>query len=97
MVSWVGFRQTGVEYTREERFAGHSKYPFHKLLQLGMNGFLSFSDAPLRIALRVGLAMSVLSIFVGIAAIGIKMPGCSRSRHPLTIVCSRRSSAGSSC
>ena len=75
MVSWVGFRQTGVEYVREERHAGKSKYPFGKLLQLGLNGVVSFSNAPLVLSLRVGLVVSALSIAVGIAAIGIKFAG----------------------
>ena len=75
MVAWVGLRQTGVEYVREERFAGQSKYPLTKLLQLGLNGVISFSDAPLRLALRLGLAISVLAFFGGIAAIGIKIAG----------------------
>jgi dolichol-phosphate mannosyltransferase len=75
MVSWVGFRQTGVEYVREERYAGQSKYPFSKLLQLGLNGVISFSNAPLELALRIGLVVSALSLVTGVAAIVIKIAG----------------------
>src|SRR4029077_19468083 len=75
MVSWVGFRQTGVEYVREERYGGESKYPFAKLLQLGLNGVISFSNAPLELALRVGLVVSALSLATGVAAIVIKIVG----------------------
>src|SRR5712692_8890627 len=48
--SWVGFRQTGLEYERAARGAGESKYTFRKLFGLACDGVFSFSDAPLRIA-----------------------------------------------
>lgn len=86
MVSWVGFKQTGVEYTREERFAGTSKYSFRKLLELGMNGFLSFSDAPLRLALKLGLAVSALSIALAVAAVAVKLAGLFPIPGTATIV-----------
>jgi glycosyltransferase involved in cell wall biosynthesis len=86
MVSWVGFRQTGVEYDREERFAGESKYPFTKLLKLGLDGVVSFSNAPLMLALRVGLAVSVLALLSGIAAIVIKIVGLFPIPGTATIV-----------
>ncbi len=89
MVAWVGLRQTGVEYVREERFAGQSKYPLAKLLQLGLNGVISFSDAPLRLALRLGLAISALAFFGGMAAIVVKLalphPGHGDDRRPLFV------------
>ena len=86
MVSWVGFRQTGVEYVREERHAGESKYPFSKLLQLGLNGVVSFSNAPLVLSLRIGLIVSILSVAVGIAAIVIKIAGLFPIPGTATIV-----------
>jgi dolichol-phosphate mannosyltransferase len=75
MVSWIGLRQTGVEYDRDKRFGGYSKYPFAKLLQLALNGVISFSDAPLRLAFRLGAVISALSFSCGIAAIAIKVAG----------------------
>jgi polyisoprenyl-phosphate glycosyltransferase len=59
LVSWVGFRQVSVVYERDARFAGSSKYPFRKLLQLAANGILSFSAVPLRMAAWLGLVMAV--------------------------------------
>ena len=41
--AWVGFSQTEVEYSRDKRYAGKTKYPFSKMLRLAMNGVLSFS------------------------------------------------------
>lgn len=62
--SWVGFRQTGVAYERDARFAGEAKYTFKKLLQLAINGILSFSSAPLRLASYIGFVLCGLSLFL---------------------------------
>ena len=63
--SWVGFRQIGIEYEREERFAGKTKYPLRKMFKFALDGFFSFSQRPLKIALNIGF----FSIFVGILMI----------------------------
>lgn len=54
LVSWVGFKQAAVEYVREERFAGETKYPLRKMLKLSMDGITSFSTKPLTISKNVG-------------------------------------------
>ena len=59
MTSWIGFRQIGVTYQRDPRFAGSSKYPFAKLLRLASDGIASFSIAPIRLLTRLGFAMIV--------------------------------------
>lgn len=60
--SWAGFRQIGVVYERDARFAGEAKYTFKKLVQLAVNGLLSFSSAPLRLASYLGFVLCGLSI-----------------------------------
>lgn len=52
--SWVGFRSVGVEYERDARFAGQSKYSLSGLLRLAMSGFVGFSTFPLRLAVWLG-------------------------------------------
>ncbi|TXK82630.1 glycosyltransferase family 2 protein [Paenibacillus sp. N3.4] len=59
LVSWVGFRQTAVEYVRDERAAGETKYPLKKMLKLSMDGITSFSIKPLKLATYLGGALSV--------------------------------------
>ena len=64
MVSWAGFRQIPLEYEREERFAGVTKYPLRKMIKFALDGIISFSSKPLKIAqvfgfMAVGLAMLV--------------------------------------
>ena len=46
MVSWVGFRQVPLEFERQERFAGETKYPLKKMLKLAADGIFSFSGKP---------------------------------------------------
>jgi dolichol-phosphate mannosyltransferase len=64
MVSWVGFRQEKVEYVRQERFAGETKYPFSKMLRFAVDGILSFSDVPLKISSFFGMLCGLLSFAV---------------------------------
>jgi dolichol-phosphate mannosyltransferase len=65
MTSWVGFRQIAMPYARSERFAGASKYPLRKMIGFALDGIVSFSAIPLKVATTVGLAFSALSL-VGI-------------------------------
>lgn len=55
MRSWVGFNQKGIEYDREERAIGQSKYSVKKLIQLALNGVFNFSDFPIRMISRFGI------------------------------------------
>lgn len=55
MVSWVGFRQTGLEYERNERFAGETKYTFSKMLKFAFDGITSFSAVPLKLSSYLGI------------------------------------------
>ncbi|MCY8974566.1 glycosyltransferase family 2 protein [Bacillus atrophaeus] len=58
LVSWVGFKQTAVEYERDERLAGETKYPLKKMLKLSMDGITTFSHKPLKLASFAGILMS---------------------------------------
>jgi glycosyltransferase involved in cell wall biosynthesis len=65
MAAWVGFRQIGVSYKREARFAGTTKYPFRKMFKLALNAVTGFSYFPLQVATYIGF------IAAGISAITI--------------------------
>ena len=75
MFSWVGFRQTGVPYACPPRFAGRSKYTPGKMLRLASDGIFSFSNLPLKFALRLGYVVSLLAIAFGATAIGARFFG----------------------
>ncbi len=57
---WVGFKQTGMPYDRAARAAGEAKYGFRKLLRLALDGLVSFSSLPLRMAAWLGLFASAI-------------------------------------
>jgi dolichol-phosphate mannosyltransferase len=59
---WAGYRQLAVPYERQERYAGSTKYPLRKMLALATDAITSFSDAPLRLAGALGIALTVLGV-----------------------------------
>ena len=62
--TWVGFKQTGIEIERSERFSGQSKYSIFGLVKLALNGIFAFSIVPLRAAVVLGIiAMGLTSLF----------------------------------
>ena len=61
LVSWVGFKQIPVEYVREKRFAGETKYPLRKMIAFAMDAITSFSHKPLKLATMLGFLISLLS------------------------------------
>src|SRR4029450_198954 len=50
LVSWIGFNQTGLMYSRDKRYAGTTKYPYRKMIKFAFDGITSFSTAPLKLA-----------------------------------------------
>ena len=75
MFSWIGFRQVGVPFTREERFAGETKYPLRKMVKFATDGIVSFSAYPLRLALKVGFVISAFSFVLGIVFLVSRLAG----------------------
>jgi polyisoprenyl-phosphate glycosyltransferase len=65
MRAWAGFRQIGVEYDRGARYAGKAQMSFRRLMELALDGIFSFSQAPLRMAIYIGLASSAASFLGG--------------------------------
>lgn len=61
IISWLGFKQTGVEFVREKRFAGETKYPLKKMIKFAVDAITSFSYKPLKIATYIGGFISFLS------------------------------------
>jgi dolichol-phosphate mannosyltransferase len=75
MFAWLGFRQTEVTFNRPPRPAGVTKYPLWKMVRLAVNGVIGFSDAPLRLAIWLGLAVSGLAILYGLYVVGLVLGG----------------------
>lgn len=62
LISWIGFKQTALPYKRSQRLAGESTYTLLKLIQLAVDGILSFSTKPLQISIALGLTSAGLAI-----------------------------------
>jgi polyisoprenyl-phosphate glycosyltransferase len=75
MFAWIGFRQTTVEFARDERAAGTAKYSFRRSARLALDGLISFSDAPLRVSLVAGVLVSLASFAIGLWAVAAKLAG----------------------
>ncbi|MGA8574106.1 MAG: glycosyltransferase family 2 protein [Candidatus Cybelea sp.] len=73
MVSWVGFNQTAVEYDRDVRYSGGTKYPLTKMIRFAMDGITSFSDIPLRFASYFGFIVSAIAFVYALIVIGFKL------------------------
>lgn len=58
LVSWLGFKQVAIEYERDARAAGETKYPLKKMLKLSIDGITSFSHQPLKLASYAGVVLS---------------------------------------
>lgn len=66
LVSWVGYKQIGIEYERDERFAGETKYPLKKMIKFSLDGITSFSAKPLRIWGYLGFIIAGLGFIYSI-------------------------------
>ncbi|MBM7654307.1 glycosyltransferase family 2 protein [Neobacillus cucumis] len=62
MASWVGFRQIAIEYERDARAAGETKYPLKRMLKLSMDGITSFSYKPLKLASYAGAFLAIAGL-----------------------------------
>jgi dolichol-phosphate mannosyltransferase len=62
MISWSGFKQVPLEYEREARFAGKTKYPLRKMLRFALDALTGFSVAPMRFASYLGATVGVASL-----------------------------------
>ncbi|WP_051287468.1 glycosyltransferase family 2 protein [Paenibacillus taiwanensis] len=75
MISWVGFKQSYVEYDRHERFAGVTKYPFKKMIKFASDGIVSFSSKPLRYIMKMGFFAVLLAFVVLVYSVCAKILG----------------------
>lgn len=72
LVTWVGFKQTSVEYNREKRHAGETGYSLSKMIKFSLDGITSFSTFPLKIATIFGTLISGVSFIYILRIIYLK-------------------------
>jgi polyisoprenyl-phosphate glycosyltransferase len=64
LVSWVGFRQTGIHYERDPRYAGVSKFSLFKMINFAWDGMTSFSERPLRVSAQLGGLVTISAVLL---------------------------------
>ena len=64
LYSWTGFKQVPIEYERQERTAGKTKYPLKKMLKLSFDGIIGFSNKPLKLIGGLGFISILISIII---------------------------------
>ena len=69
MRTWIGFKQIGIAYDRQERASGDSKYSFSKLVQLALNGIYNFSEFPIKFVTSLGGFAIISSVLYLISVI----------------------------
>ncbi|OWA36940.1 glycosyltransferase [Saccharibacillus sp. O16] len=87
LVSWTGFRQTSIEYERDERLAGETKYPLKKMIKLCLDGLTSFSHKPLKMAGYAGGVMSAVGFLYMLYVLGMALFTDSTIRGWASTIC----------
>jgi glycosyltransferase involved in cell wall biosynthesis len=81
LFAWVGYKQIIVDYERDSRFAGDTKWNYWRLWNLALEGITSFSTAPLKLASYAGFFVAVSAfvytayVFIKAAIVGDPVPG----------------------
>lgn len=75
IVPLIGYNTTSVYYSRKERFAGESKYPFKKMMALALNGITSFSIKPITLVFELGIASILIAIIMAIYSLNAYFQG----------------------
>ena len=73
MRAWAGFHQIGIEYDRDARYAGDPRMSLRRLFELALDGIISFSKAPLRIAIYVGMIAAAVAFLGGLYVLSEKL------------------------
>lgn len=73
LISWLGFSQIAVEYKREERFAGSTKYPLKKMIRFALDALTGFSHQPLKLASFIGTLFAVVCFLYLIIVLYLKL------------------------
>jgi dolichol-phosphate mannosyltransferase len=64
MTSWLGFPQAGVQYERDARYAGHTKYPTRRMIRFALDAITSFSTKPIRVVTGRGFVLVAFCVLV---------------------------------
>jgi dolichol-phosphate mannosyltransferase len=77
MASWVGFRQIGIDYVRQERFAGKTKYPLKKMVRFAFDAITGFSYFPLQVTIYASLILALIAVLAVPLVVFLRLSGSS--------------------
>ena len=63
-IAWIGFNSTFVDYDREERMGGNTKFTYGKMMRFATDGISGFSNWPLKVATMLGFAVSGIAFML---------------------------------
>ncbi len=81
LFAWIGFDTAVIDYQNVQRSTGTTKWTFRKLLNYGIDGVVSFNNKPLRLAVYIGLVVTLLAfayagyVIIDVLASGVDAPG----------------------
>lgn len=75
MIAYIGFNQTGIEYSRRKRFYGNSKFSIIKYFEISLTAFTSFTNKPLMLLFIFGISVFLLSLILAIFYTAIYLLG----------------------
>jgi dolichol-phosphate mannosyltransferase len=71
-ISWIGYKQTFVEYAREERNAGKTGYTYKKMVKFALDGITSFSNFPIKMVTAMGFLVSLIAFMMILVSFYVK-------------------------
>ncbi len=83
---WVGFRQEAVQYDRQERYAGETKYPLTKMIRFALDAITGFSYAPLQLATTLGFVLAGLSLLGIVVAVILRLLNVAIQGQTTTLI-----------
>ena len=86
LVAWSGYKQTGLEYDRDARFAGSTKFSTAKMLRFALDGITAFSEIPLRFASWFGFLVSVFAFVYAIVVLVLNFLGQNLPGYTSTMI-----------
>ncbi len=86
MVAWLGFKQDPIEYVRDKRYAGETKYTLKKMLDLSYNGIYSFSNTPIKFINTFGMLTLFFSFLVIVYVVVSKIIGVAVAGWASTVI-----------
>jgi len=75
LISWMGYKQVPIEYNRDPRLAGETKYPLSKMLKLASVAMFYFSKKPLKMAITLGMISLIIGLILTVYVLVIQLSG----------------------